>query len=90
VLLAHLLSRLATGFAARWFSRSTKHGADRVAEQLQRAGASPPLPSTATRAQGARVRALEDFKNKPHHRVSGRDRQWPRAASTSRNVSLTS
>ena len=59
-LLAHLIS---TG---DWqqvlvFTR-TKHGANRLAEQLVQATASRPTRSTATRASRARTRALADFK----------------------------
>jgi ATP-dependent RNA helicase RhlE len=39
----------------------TKHGANRLAEQLGRAGV-PSLPIHGNKSQNARVRALEDFK----------------------------
>ena len=59
-LLAHLIKE------GNWhqvlvFTR-TKHGANRLAEQLQRAGI-PSLPIHGNKSQNARVRALEDFKN---------------------------
>ncbi len=59
-LLAHLINE------GNWhqvlvFTR-TKHGANRLAEQLDRAGI-PSLPIHGNKSQNARVRALEDFKN---------------------------
>jgi ATP-dependent RNA helicase RhlE len=59
-LLAHLIKE------GNWhqvlvFTR-TKHGANRLADQLQRAGI-PSLPIHGNKSQNARVRALEDFKN---------------------------
>jgi ATP-dependent RNA helicase RhlE len=59
-LLAHLIK------AGNWhqvliFTR-TKHGANRLADQLQRAGITA-LPIHGNKSQNARVRALEDFKN---------------------------
>ena len=59
-LLAHLIKE------GNWhqvlvFTR-TKHGANRLAEQLQRAGI-PALPIHGNKSQNARVRALEDFKD---------------------------
>ncbi len=59
-LLAHLIND------GNWhqvliFTR-TKHGANRLAEQLERAGI-PSLPIHGNKSQNARVRALEDFKN---------------------------
>jgi ATP-dependent RNA helicase RhlE len=39
----------------------TKHGANRLAEQLERAGI-PAMPIHGNKSQNARVRALEDFK----------------------------
>jgi ATP-dependent RNA helicase RhlE len=39
----------------------TKHGANRLAEQLDRAGI-PAMPIHGNKSQNARVRALEDFK----------------------------
>jgi ATP-dependent RNA helicase RhlE len=58
-LLAHLIKE------GNWhqvlvFTR-TKHGANRLAEQLDRAGI-PSLPIHGNKSQNARVRALEDFK----------------------------
>ena len=58
-LLAHLINE------GNWhqvlvFTR-TKHGANRLAEQLQRAGI-PAAPIHGNKSQNARVRALEDFK----------------------------
>ena len=58
-LLAHLIKE------GNWhqvlvFTR-TKHGANRLADQLQRAGI-PSLPIHGNKSQNARVRALEDFK----------------------------
>ena len=50
----------------------TKHGADKLAEQLSRDG----IKSVAlhgNKTQGARTRALEDFKTRRHH-GAGRDR----------------
>jgi ATP-dependent RNA helicase RhlE len=59
----HLLAHLIT--EGNWhqvlvFTR-TKHGANRLAEQLGRAGV-PSLPIHGNKSQNARVRALEDFK----------------------------
>jgi ATP-dependent RNA helicase RhlE len=59
-LLAHLIN------AGNWhqvlvFTR-TKHGANRLAEQLQRAGIAS-LPIHGNKSQNARVRALADFKD---------------------------
>ncbi|HUG73196.1 MAG TPA: DEAD/DEAH box helicase [Steroidobacteraceae bacterium] len=59
-LLAHLIN------AGNWhqvlvFTR-TKHGANRLAEHLERAGI-PALPIHGNKSQNARTRALEDFKN---------------------------
>ncbi|MBK7117160.1 MAG: DEAD/DEAH box helicase [Proteobacteria bacterium] len=59
-LLAHLIKE------GNWhqvlvFTR-TKHGANRLADQLQRAGIAA-LPIHGNKSQNARVRALEDFKN---------------------------
>jgi len=59
-LLAHLIND------GNWhqvlvFTR-TKHGANRLAEQLVRAGIAA-LPIHGNKSQNARVRALEDFKN---------------------------
>ena len=59
-LLAHLIKE------GNWhqvlvFTR-TKHGANRLADQLQRAGIAS-LPIHGNKSQNARVRALEDFKN---------------------------
>jgi ATP-dependent RNA helicase RhlE len=59
-LLAHLINE------GNWhqvlvFTR-TKHGANRLAEQLERAGI-PSLPIHGNKSQNARVRALEDFKS---------------------------
>ena len=59
-LLAHLINE------GNWhqvlvFTR-TKHGANRLADQLERAGI-PSLPIHGNKSQNARVRALEDFKN---------------------------
>ncbi len=59
-LLAHLISE------GNWhqvlvFTR-TKHGANRLAEQLSRAGI-PALPIHGNKSQNARVRALADFKS---------------------------
>src|SRR5688572_26380505 len=59
-LLAHLIKE------GNWhqvlvFTR-TKHGANRLAEQLSRSGI-PSLPIHGNKSQNARVRALEDFKN---------------------------
>jgi ATP-dependent RNA helicase RhlE len=58
-LLAHLIN------AGNWhqvlvFTR-TKHGANRLAEQLERAGIRA-MPIHGNKSQNARVRALEDFK----------------------------
>jgi ATP-dependent RNA helicase RhlE len=58
-LLAHLIN------SGNWhqvlvFTR-TKHGANRLADQLVRAGI-PSLPIHGNKSQNARVRALEDFK----------------------------
>jgi ATP-dependent RNA helicase RhlE len=58
-LLAHLIND------GNWhqvlvFTR-TKHGANRLADQLMRAGV-PSLPIHGNKSQNARVRALEDFK----------------------------
>ncbi len=60
----HLLAHLIT--EGNWhqvlvFTR-TKHGANRLAEQLARAGI-PALPIHGNKSQNARVRALEDFKS---------------------------
>jgi ATP-dependent RNA helicase RhlE len=60
----HLLAHLIT--AGNWhqvlvFTR-TKHGANRLAEHLERAGI-PALPIHGNKSQNARTRALEDFKN---------------------------
>jgi ATP-dependent RNA helicase RhlE len=59
-LLAHLINE------GNWhqvlvFTR-TKHGANRLADQLTRAGISA-VPIHGNKSQNARVRALEDFKN---------------------------
>jgi ATP-dependent RNA helicase RhlE len=59
-LLAHLINE------GNWhqvliFTR-TKHGANRLAEQLVRAGI-PSMPIHGNKSQNARVRALEDFKS---------------------------
>jgi ATP-dependent RNA helicase RhlE len=59
-LLAHLIKE------GNWhqvlvFTR-TKHGANRLADQLHRAGIAA-LPIHGNKSQNARVRALEDFKN---------------------------
>jgi ATP-dependent RNA helicase RhlE len=59
-LLAHLINE------GNWhqvlvFTR-TKHGANRLADQLTRAGI-PAAPIHGNKSQNARVRALEDFKN---------------------------
>jgi len=59
-LLAHLIND------GNWhqvlvFTR-TKHGANRLAEQLSRAGI-PSMPIHGNKSQNARVRALEDFKS---------------------------
>jgi ATP-dependent RNA helicase RhlE len=59
----HLLAHLIT--EGNWhqvlvFTR-TKHGANRLAEQLERAGI-PSLPIHGNKSQNARVRALNDFK----------------------------
>jgi ATP-dependent RNA helicase RhlE len=59
-LLAHLINE------GNWhqvlvFTR-TKHGANRLADQLTRAGI-PSAPIHGNKSQNARVRALEDFKN---------------------------
>jgi ATP-dependent RNA helicase RhlE len=59
-LLAHLINE------GNWhqvlvFTR-TKHGANRLAEQLSRAGI-PALPIHGNKSQNARVRALSDFKS---------------------------
>ncbi|HMA12090.1 MAG TPA: DEAD/DEAH box helicase, partial [Steroidobacteraceae bacterium] len=59
-LLAHLINE------GNWhqvlvFTR-TKHGANRLADQLQRAGI-PAAPIHGNKSQNARVRALDDFKN---------------------------
>ncbi len=67
-LLAHLINE------GNWhqvlvFTR-TKHGANRLAEQLARAGI-PSLPIHGNKSQNARVRALEDFKSNQHHRAGG-------------------
>jgi ATP-dependent RNA helicase RhlE len=60
----HLLAHLITD--GNWhqvlvFTR-TKHGANRLAEHLERVGI-PALPIHGNKSQNARTRALEDFKN---------------------------
>ena len=60
----HLLAHLIT--EGNWhqvlvFTR-TKHGANRLADQLSRAGI-PSAPIHGNKSQNARVRALDDFKN---------------------------
>ncbi len=58
-LLVHLLGERASG-QALVFTR-TKHGADRLSEQLQRSGIGA-VPIHGGRSQGQRTRALADFK----------------------------